>query len=291
MLKKMTPLQQPWWQDRLFMMMVACAVILHLALLSVQFAMPTTPDQAVKEIAISIRPSSDQIEHSDFLAQADQQGAGTFREAHRIASQSLERQSHSSQGQHLSEQHTIEQQAQSKTSHDQQILMTTLSWQKQHQQDRVQEKVDQLQSQYQQQAAMIAGIEAEYLEQQQNFSRQQKIKTVNGIHAKADPAAGYLEKFRKKVEFYGNRDYPLEAQQLGLAGEVRLMVILASNGKIMALRLLESSGYAVLDEAAKASVRKAAPFPRFDAGLQDIEELRVVRTWRFDPANAEFEVK
>ena len=59
----------------------------------------------------------------------------------------------------------------------------------------------------------------------------------------------------------------------------------------MALRLLESSGYAVLDEAAKASVRKAAPFPRFDAGLKDIEELRVVRTWRFDPAHAEFEVK
>ncbi|WP_407410812.1 energy transducer TonB [Acinetobacter sp.] len=291
MLKKMTPLQQPWWQDRLFMMMVACAVILHLVLLSVQFAMPTTPDQAVKEIAISIRPSSDQIEHADFLAQADQQGAGTFREAHRIASQSPDHQTYSSQGQHLAQSQTIEQQAQSTSSHDQQILMTTLSWQKQHQQDWVQEKVDQLQSQYQQQAAMIAGIEAEYLEQQQNFSRQQKIKTVNGIHAKADPAAGYLEKFRKKVEFYGNRDYPLEAQQLGLAGEVRLMVILASNGKIMALRLLESSGYAVLDEAAKASVRKAAPFPRFDAGLKDIEELRVVRTWRFDPAHAEFEVK
>lgn len=291
MLKKITSLQQPWWQDRLFMMMVACAVILHLVLLSVQFAMPTTPDQAVKEIAISIRPSSEQIEHADFLAQADQQGAGTFREAHRIASQSPDRQTYSSQGQHLAQSQTIEQQAQSTSSHDQQILMTTLSWQKQHQQDRVQEKVDQLQSQYQQQAAMIAGIEAEYLEQQQNFSRQQKIKTVNGIHAKADPAAGYLEKFRKKVEFYGNRDYPLEAQQLGLAGEVRLMVILASNGKIMALRLLESSGYAVLDEAAKASVRKAAPFPRFDAGLKDIEELRVVRTWRFDPAHAEFEVK
>lgn len=291
MLKKITPLQQSWWQDRVFMLMLGCAVMAHMLLLLVQFAMPNTPDQAVKEIAISIRPSTDQIEHADFLAQADQQGAGTFREAHRIASQSPERNTQTSQGRHLAEQENIELPNTDISSFDQQILMTTLSWQKQHSQARIQEKVKQIQSQYQQQAAMIAGIEAEYLEQQQNFSRQQKIKTVNGIHAKADPAVGYLEKFRKKVEFYGNRDYPLEAQQLGLAGEVRLMVILAKNGKIMALRLLESSGYAVLDEAAKASVRKAAPFPRFDAGLKEIEELRIVRTWRFDPAHAEFEVR
>jgi periplasmic protein TonB len=291
MFKNLIVQQQFWWHDRLFVMMLACAVLVHGLILSIQFAMPSDTDQAVKEIAISIRPSQESVEHADFLAQADQQGAGTFREAHRISTQSHERQVQTSRGQHLSSQQNIERQAQLKSSNDPQILTTTLSWQKQYSQDVRQEKLDQLQSQYQQQAAMIAGIEAEYLEQQQNFSRQQQIKTVNGVHAKADPAVGYLEKFRKKVEYYGNRDYPLEAQQLGLAGEVRLMVILARNGKIMALRLLDSSGYAILDEAAKASVRKAAPFPRFDAALKDTQELRIVRTWRFDPANAEFEVK
>ncbi len=273
------------------MWMVGLAALLHVLLLSIQFAMPSEADQAVKEIAISIRPSTDKIKDADFLAQADQQGAGSFREAHRIASQSHERQAQTSQGQHLSTEQAVERQAQLKSNHDPQILTTTLSWQKQHSQEIRQEKLDQLHSQYQQQASMIAGIEAEYLEQQQNFSRQQQIKTVNGIHAQADPASSYLEKFRKKVEFYGNRDYPFEAQQLGLAGEVRLMVILGRNGRIMALRLLESSGYAILDEAAKASVRQAAPFPRFDAALKDTQELRIIRTWRFDPANSEFEVK
>jgi protein TonB len=271
MLKKLAVLQVPWWQDRTFVMMLGCALLLHAAILSIQFAMPNQNDQAVKEIAISIRPSHDKIQHADFLAQADQQGAGTFREAHRISTQSHDLQAQPSQGQHLAPEHSIERKAQLKTSDDPQVLMTSLSWKKQHSQALHQEKVDELQSQYQQQAAMLAGIEAEYLKQQQNFSRQQQIKTVNGIHAKADPAVGYLEKFRKKVEFYGNRDYPLEAQQLALAGEVRLMVILAKNGKIMALHVLESSGYAVLDEAAKASVRKAAPFSRFDAGLNDID--------------------
>ena len=291
MFKNLTVLQQSWWRDRLLMWMVGLAALLHVLLLSIQFAMPNEADQVVKEIAISIRPSADKIKDADFLAQADQQGAGSFREAHRIASQSHERQAQTSQGQHLSIEQAVERQAQLKSNHDPQILTTTLSWQKQHSQAIRQEKLDQLNSQYQQQASMIAGIEAEYLEQQQNFSRQQQIKTVNGIHAQADPAASYLEKFRKKVEFYGNRDYPFEAQQLGLAGEVRLMVVLGRNGGIMALRLLESSGYAILDEAAKASVRQAAPFPRFDAALKDTQELRIIRTWRFDPANAEFEVK
>ena len=291
MLKNFSALQQPWWRDHLFMMMVGCALFLHALVLSIQFAMPIEEDQVVKEIAISIRPSLEKIEHADFLAQADQQGAGTFREAHRISTQNTQHQAQPSQGQHLSSDQSIEQPARLTANNDPQILTTTLSWQKQRSQETRQDKVEPVQSQYQQQAAMIAGVEAEYLQQQQNFSRQQQIKTVNGVHAKADPAVSYLEKFRKKVEFYGNRDYPIEAQQLGLAGEVRLMVVLGRNGKIMALQLLESSGYDILDEAAKISVRRAAPFPRFDAGLKDMEELRIVRTWRFDPANAEFEVK
>lgn len=33
-----------------------------------------------------------------------------------------------------------------------------------------------------------------------------------------------------------------------------------------------------------------APFGRFDVNMKDISELRIIRTWRFDPAEAEFEV-
>ena len=47
----------------------------------------------------------------------------------------------------------------------------------------------------------------------------------------------------------------------------------------------------MLDEAAKSSVRKAAPFGAFDAKMKEISELRIIRTWRFDPAEAEFEVR
>jgi len=69
------------------------------------------------------------------------------------------------------------------------------------------------------------------------------------------------------------------------------MVILNAEGGIRAIRLIESSGHAILDEAAKASVRRGAPFGPFDAKMKkDISELRIIRTWRFDPVDAEFEV-
>ena len=182
-------------------------------------------------------------------------------------------------------------QQQQQLSFEEKVLMTTLSWQKQAEENQRKKMQEQLQSQFQSKAAMVASLEAQYLQRQQTFSRQQKIKTVDGIQAKQDVSAAYLEKFREKVEFYGNRYYPEAAKQQNLAGEVRLMVILNKNGGIRAIRLIDSSGHAMLDEAAKASVRKAAPFGAFDSKMKEISELRVIRTWRFDPAEAEFEVR
>ncbi|BDE22047.1 hypothetical protein OCUAc20_05470 [Acinetobacter baumannii] len=80
---------------------------------------------------------------------------------------------------------------------------------------------------------MVASLEAQYLQRQQDFSRQQKIKTVDGIQAKKDASAAYLDKFREKVELYGNRYYPEEAKQQQLKGEVRLMVILNAQGEFV----------------------------------------------------------
>lgn len=50
--------------------------------------MPAPSEQSTKEIAITIRPTEDVTKHADFLAQADQQGSGAFREAHWMSSNS-----------------------------------------------------------------------------------------------------------------------------------------------------------------------------------------------------------
>ena len=284
-----TPLLRTWWKDPIFTTAVGFALALHLAVLAIEFAAPTQQDAAVKEIAVTLRPSEQKVEQADFLAQADQKGSGTFREAHRMSSDMPAPMLEQSAGEKQME--TLQKTQQKRElNFEEKVLMTTLSWQKQAEQTRRKKAMDELNSQFQAKAAMVASLEAQYLQRQQNFSRQQKIKTVEGIQAKQDVTAAYLEKFRQKVEFYGNRYYPDQAKQQRLAGEVRLMVILNRNGGIRAIRLIESSGHDLLDEAAKASVRKAAPFTGFDRNMKDISELRIVRTWRFDPAEAEFEV-
>ncbi|AUX86171.1 energy transducer TonB [Acinetobacter sp. ACNIH2] len=284
-----TPLLRTWWKDPIFTTAVGFALALHLAVLAIEFAAPTQQDAAVKEIAVTLRPSEQKVEQADFLAQADQKGSGTFREAHRMSSDMPAPMLEQSAGEKQME--TLQKTQQKRElNFEEKVLMTTLSWQKQAEQTRRKKAMDELNSQFQAKAAMVASLEAQYLQRQQNFSRQQKIKTVDGIQAKQDVTAAYLEKFRQKVEFYGNRYYPDQAKQQRLAGEVRLMVILNRNGGIRAIRLIESSGHDLLDEAAKASVRKAAPFTGFERNMKDISELRIVRTWRFDPAEAEFEV-
>ena len=291
MLKKISfaPLMHAWWKDPIFTSAVIVAVALHLIILTLQFAMPQESDAAVKEIAVTLRPSEDKVEHADFLAQADQQGSGTFREAHRMSSDMPAAMTEQTTGE--KQQETLERlQQKRELSFEEKVLMTTLSWKKEAEQNQRKKAMQELNSQFQAKAAMVASLEAQYLQRQQNFSRQQKIKTVDGIQAKQDISAAYLEKFREKVEFYGNRYYPDAAKVQRLAGEVRLMVILNKSGGIRAIRLIESSGHGLLDEAAKTSVRKAAPFGGFDKGMKDISELRIVRTWRFDPAEAEFEV-
>lgn len=293
MLKKRSLPIEPflyWWQDRVFIVAIILAILLHTLVLLIHFAMPAPSEQSTKEIAISIRPAEDTVKHADFLAQADQQGSGTFREAHRMSSNSpTPMTTDASTGEAQLE--TLEKvQQQRELKFEEKVLMTVLSWQKQAEESQRKKALEQLESQFQAKAAMVASLEAQYLQRQQDFSRQQKIKTVDGIQAKKDASAAYLDKFREKVELYGNRYYPEEAKQQQLKGEVRLMVILNAQGGIRAIRLLESSGHSVLDEAAKASVRRGAPFGRFDSNMKDISELRIIRTWRFDPAEAEFEV-
>ena len=279
----------PWWNDQLFLFAAAVAVAIHVLFISLQFAMPPENELENKEIAVTLRPSQTEVKDADFFAQADQEGGGVYRNKYRMSSEMpAQAQDLDAGAEQLEALEKIQQQRELKF--EEKVLMTFLSWKKQAAENERKKALEELQSQFEAKAAMVASLEAQYLKKNQNFSRQQKIQTVDGIQAKKSASAGYLDKFREKVEMYGNRYYPELAKQQRISGEVRLMVILNASGGIRAIRLIESSGHNILDEAAKNSVRKAAPFGAFDANMKDISELRIVRTWKFDPADAEFEV-
>lgn len=270
---------------------IGIAVFLHVLLLSMSFMTPPPPQIAMQDIAVAVHLSPDKVKKADYLAQADQQGAGVLRNVHKMTSPS--QQAAAVDQQEIAEQLNLqsEQESQQRTTSEQ-ILVTTLSWQKEARNlEREQEaKAQASSSPHLAQVAMIASLEAQYAKRKQEYSHKTNVHTVDSVSAQADNTAAYMTKFTQKVEQLGNKHYPAEALARQLHGDVQLMVILLPNGHIRAIRLLKSSGHAVLDEAAKDSVRQAAPFGGFDAKMKEFSELRIIRTWRFSEKLEELEV-
>lgn len=83
-----------------------------------------------------------------------------------------------------------------------------------------------------------------------------------------DPALedGYRVRIRQAVDEH--KHYPRMARRLGLDGRVVVAFTVEADGRLAGVRVVESSGSELLDEAALEAVRKAAPFPSFPAGIE-----------------------
>lgn len=94
--------------------------------------------------------------------------------------------------------------------------------------------------------------------------------------------AYYLEAWRRKVERIGNLNYPSEARARSLNGSLRLLVTITADGALHEVRVLETSGHRVLDEAALHIVRLAAPYAPFSPKMRTTTDLlEIERTWHF----------
>ena len=74
----------------------------------------------------------------------------------------------------------------------------------------------------------------------------------------------------------------IETHHASLDRDVRLLVVILQDGSLEEVKVLSSSGFAVLDEAAIKVVRMAAPFAPFPAELRaTTDKLEIVRTWQY----------
>ena len=132
-------------------------------------------------------------------------------------------------------------------------------------------------------SASLAGIEAD-----QAFSRQQpsqgpRVSRHHLATSKRDISAWYRDAWRKKVERIGNLNYPEEARRQGVYGSLRVSVLINKDGSLQQMRVLQSSGHKVLDQAALNIVRLSAPFTPFTGDLAaKYDQLEIIRTWRFE---------
>lgn len=105
---------------------------------------------------------------------------------------------------------------------------------------------------------------------------------INSVNAHKYKAAAYERAWQQKIERVGNLNYPDEARREKLSGGLVLAVGLRPDGSVYSVKVLDSSGHQVLDDAAKRIVELAAPYAAFPPELrQEADVLIITRTWRF----------
>lgn len=133
----------------------------------------------------------------------------------------------------------------------------------------------------------IASLQAQLDLKRQAYARRPRKYTISSASTKKSHDALYLDNWRRRIEAVGNINYPDEARRLQTYGNVRMLVALQPTGRIDEVRILQSSGHTVLDQAALNIVNLAAPFEPFPDELRaEADILEVIRTFRFHEGNS-----
>ena len=129
----------------------------------------------------------------------------------------------------------------------------------------------------------IASLTAELAAQDEMEAKKPRTRLVAPSTASASDAV-YLDAWRRQVERIGNLNYPEEAKRRALFGQLVMRVDINPNGTVREVKILESSGSKLLDDAALRIVRLAAPFPPLPPEIRKTTDiLQIVRQWRFEP--------
>ncbi len=285
------PLTTASANDRLLYTLFLAVALHALLALGLNFA-PEPPKKplASLEITLAQRPSERAPEEADYLADHNQQGSGSEREKKKTTTDQqpllsdsrlreltplpqaeIKPQQSNQERKRLVTQNT---RAQSINSDQHNALERTGE-----QQERRTRKPLNLN-------AEIASLQAQLANQRQVYAKRPKVHTINAASSRKDIAAYYLDAWRRKVERFGNINYPEEARRQKLFGQLRLEVLIQANGQLKHVQINESSGHPVLDEAALRIVKLAAPYAPFTGELaRKYDELRIIRTWRFERGN------
>lgn len=99
--------------------------------------------------------------------------------------------------------------------------------------------------------------------------------------ASAVPFAHYVEDWRQRVESIGNQYYP-EAARGRVYGSLRMTVFVRADGSVEEVVFDAPSEHAVLNDAARDIIRKAAPFAPFPEDVRrEADIIAITRTWHF----------
>lgn len=262
------------------------AVCMHLiVLLGIRFTLPETKPSQIPlslDVTLAQRESLKAPEKADFIGQKNQEGAGDAAEANRPTTK-LE---HFKNTEGETTTPSMEVLPKPNENQQEQELITSRD------SDRIaQISTDPNESKTQQETQTIISPDPQQLKKRnleqdakdQLQTRGLRKRQISAAVKQSPTDAAYLESWRRKVEEVGNLHYPEQASRLGIYGNLKLMVSIDKDGQLVDVRILESSGQEMLDQAALQIVRLAAPFEPLPQSIRETTDiLEIVRSWKFE---------
>mgnify|MGYP001822410897 FL=1 len=91
---------------------------------------------------------------------------------------------------------------------------------------------------------------------------------VTSVDTKESRVAGYLSRWKTKIETVGVKYFPQEAMTDGVTGSPTLEVTITASGQLHDVIVRRSSGSKALDQVALSILRRAAPFDPFPEAIR-----------------------
>ena len=127
----------------------------------------------------------------------------------------------------------------------------------------------------------IARLEAKISRDWDSYQQRPRRKFV-GARTQEFRFARYIEDWRQKVERVGELNYPQAARDQRIYGKLVATVAIKADGTVEQIDIDRSSGFKVLDDAARSIVKLAAPYAPFPPDIaKEIDVLHITRTWLF----------
>lgn len=264
------------------------ALVLHVFIIlgiSAKLPEPTARAQTI-EVTLATHKSTKAPDKADFLAQQNQEASGTEEQARQLAT---ERRAEFADTQIRDVNPMPQTQAAAPTKREDQRVITTISSSPRDIQ--LQVNPEPLQEQKQREGLLqeqtftseIASLQAKLDRQQQEYAKRPRVRRLTSVATKESFDAQYLHEWSSKIEQVGNENYPAEALNRRITGNLRLSVVINPDGTIHEIKILQSSGQRILDQAAQQIVRLAAPFATFPPEIRrQADKLQIIRTWSFE---------
>lgn len=276
-------------QSDRFSLTVFLALAFHAVVIlgiSFDFAAPDLSQLNTMEITLVHNKSDEAPDDADYLAQANQLGGGNTREKLRDSSPFTNQDPSQEKGfAPNSRQAITPPPVKQKVKQDEFMVV-----------DNARQKINSKQledplpvqqqeltaAQLFERSQQVARMAAELKELKQAYQQRPYETFLTGANARQYRFASYLDSWRAKVERIGNINYPQEALSRNLSGKLLLDVAINADGSLATVKVLRSSGYEVLDDAAVKIVRMAAPYPPLTKDiLKDTDILHIIRVWQF----------